>query len=450
MKPARFARRARGALQRRLAPLAAARRDGHGLLAPLRELLALRLGPTRLSSLEYHAMHLCDRQMHPNPEGALYGGLWFKEWVHAQLNNPRWEGMATDKLSMYALFRQLRLPHPEVLALATPQPRRHGDVPVLASREALVDFLRHSRDYPLFCKPVKGSKAAGSHRIERYDAARDELLLAGGERVSPLSFAAGLDDPTGFGVLFQRALSAAPETRPLCGPTIAGCRVIMLLDDDGAKPFKATWKIPVGSNFIDNYWAGRSGNLAGSLDLDSGRVQRVVRGIGRNLSECPRHPDTGAQLPGVQLPRWRETLALLRRAAESFPGFRWQHWDVGLSADGPVLFELNSAGAVDLTQLAEGTGIYDRELREFIARHGRRRPRGGLLFPGRGSDQRRGARGVEPPPLAQSHSVPPISLRGGDPQNTRPDSRPDSQPGTRAKSGSARRDAELAGELSGD
>jgi len=429
MNPARFSRRARAALRRRLTPLVEAYRDGYGLLGPLRELLSLRFGPTRLSSLEYHAMHLCDRSMHPNPEGALYGGMWFKEWIHAQLNNKRWEGMATDKLAMYALFRQLGLPHPEVLALATRLPRHYGDVPVLSNREALIDYLRHSRDYPLFCKPVKGSKATGSHRIERYDAERDELLLAGGERVSPPSFAAGLDDPTGYGVLFQRALLAAPETLPLCGPTIAGCRVVMLLGDDGAKPFKATWKIPVGRNFIDNYWGGYSGNLAGCIDVRSGRVQRVIQGIGRDLRECPRHPDTGAYLPGVQLPQWRETLALLNRAAESFPGFRWQHWDVGLSANGPVLFELNSAGAVDMPQLSAGSGIYNRELREFVARYGRRPRRGGLLFPGRSS---------------------------GD-QHTAPQAAPRAPTAATAPHGAARRntpanapEAKLAGEMSGE
>ena len=80
---------------------------------------------------------------------------------------------------------------------------------------------------------------------------------------------------------------------------------------------------------------------------------------------------------------WPSRIAseLMSRAAECFPGFRWQHWDVGLSAGGPVLFELNSAGNTRVLQVSHGTGIWCDRLRAFLARYGgKTEPTHGSVF----------------------------------------------------------------------
>jgi hypothetical protein len=377
-------RRLGDAIERRWQPMKQVAASGQRSLAgQVRDMLALRLGATRLSTLEYLNMQLANRQLYREPLAGRYGGRWFKEWIHRQLNNIRWEALATDKASAYALFKQHGLPHPEVVAIASRHSRRYGDIPVLDSRTALAGFLRHKAPYPLFCKPIKGSKADGSHRIEAYLADSDELLFDCGRRNAVNDFVASLQDPTGFGTLFQHALLPSEETRPVCGDTISGCRIVVLLHDSGAKVFRAIWKVPTAGNFTDNFCAGKSGNLVASVEPHSGRVQRVIGGSGSALGQRTHHPDTGAELVDFQLPGWAELVETVTRAAEHFPGFRWQHWDVGLSDSGPVLFELNSAGAVDLLQIADGRGIFDEELREFVAEYGQSAKRGGLLFPER-------------------------------------------------------------------
>src|SRR5690606_32326421 len=118
-----------------------------------------------------------------------------------------------------------------------------------------------------------------------------------------------------------------------------------------------------------------------AVDVVTGHVQRALAGKGLGLGIIHHHPDSGFRLTGTRLPQWDDIMSLLKRAAECFPGFRWQHWDVGITDRGPTLYELNSAGNTDIAQIAYGKGIYDDELRDFLRRHGGGRPEAGKVFP---------------------------------------------------------------------
>ena len=61
-------------------------------------------------------------------------------------------------------------------------------------------------------------------------------------------------------------------------------------------------------------------------------------------------------------------IAQMERAALAFPGFRIQHWDVGITSRGPIVYELNTAGNPDIGQLAKGSGFYDDKLKAFMKR----------------------------------------------------------------------------------
>ena len=237
----------------------------------------------------------------------------------------------------HSLLKQSGLPYPRGQAIAWNKTRSYGDVPVYNAPEGLAEFLLSSRAiYPMFCKPVKGSYGYGTARLESHEARSDSVIFSDGSKNELLPFLRDLKDGDGWGFLFQEAVRSHPDMKPICGDAVSGCRVIMLLDDKGAYPYKVVWKIPAGNNHIDNFNAGAFGNLAAALDVRTGRVIRVVSGKGANLQVNLTHPDTGYQLLGTKIPLWDEMMQVLKKAAESFPGFRWQHWDVGLGVDGPV------------------------------------------------------------------------------------------------------------------
>jgi glutathione synthase/RimK-type ligase-like ATP-grasp enzyme len=344
------------------------------------EVAVLKLGPKHIGLKDYLDQAMYSEAIFPDRKFSSLGGWWFKERVHAQLNDIRWEGMVTDKLIMYSLFEQFGLPHPKVRALAWSRARSYGDTINCRDVDSLAAFLRDpARQFPLFLKPVKGSYGRGAARVLGFDSRSDELILADGTRAALLPLLRSLEDD-GWGYLVQDAVMPPVGTRHMCGSGITGCRIVMLLDDDGARPYKAVWKIPVGSNFSDNFSAGKSGNMAAAVDVASGRVIRVVSGAGVRMTVNQPHPETGFRFPGTEVPGWQDMMVLMKKAAESFPGFRWQHWDVGITDKGPVLFELNSAGNTDLVQIAYGEGIHDQQLQSFLTRHANNRPSPGKLF----------------------------------------------------------------------
>lgn len=363
------------ALRRRLQNvLEPARRGYKSPIRQLIEIARLRLSPTRLLADEYYWFGLFDGDLYPGVDQSTFCGSYMKQWLHEQLNSPLWDAVVTDKFVMSRVFKDAGIPHPEIYAIACRFPRNCGPIPVFKSSKELCKFLRQTITYPFFCKPVKGGSAIGCMRVESYNADADRLILADASQVEPEQFVTSLEDPTGWGHVFQEAVVAHPQTKRLCGKAVTGCRVVMLLDDQKAFPLRVTWKVPSIKNHTDNYVKGTAGNLLADIDLDTGVARRVVSGAGVDLCLNPKHPDTGLPILGEPVPAWNELMELMPRAALAFPGFRIQHWDVGLTSRGPVVYELNTSGGY-AGDLATGSGIYDDHMKRFVktfAENGRR------------------------------------------------------------------------------
>jgi hypothetical protein len=68
-----------------------------------------------------------------------------------------------------------------------------------------------------------------------------------------------------------------------------------------------------------------------------------------------RHPDTGAVIPGLEIPFWRECVALACKAhSQAFARFAFLGWDFALTADGPVILETNSGWGALFHQMLDG------------------------------------------------------------------------------------------------
>jgi hypothetical protein len=195
---------------------------------------------------------------------------------------------------------------------------------------------------------------------------RDQLILANGDQINVETFVHSLVSSKG-GQLFQEYLPSHPLIIDICGHFLSSIRMMVLLSDDGPTLIRAIWKIPTGRNMIDNFSHGKSGNLLGQIDVITGRVERVIGGIGPEQVEVSLHPDTGRLIKGLFLPDWRNMVNLCLSAASALPGLRFQHWDIALSRNGPVILEVNARGDLDLAQLAYRTGLNDARLRTYFA-----------------------------------------------------------------------------------
>ncbi|MGQ9426198.1 sugar-transfer associated ATP-grasp domain-containing protein [Gilvimarinus sp. F26214L] len=334
----------------------------------VREILRLRSSEAKLSAAHYFLMNLGNRKLYGDVDLESFGGTTQTIELHRKLNSPHWDAIVTDKLVMSAVFSACGIPQPALYGVACRYRRTMGNVPVYRHKEELADFLRGA-PYPIFCKPIKGGSAKGCLRVESYDGRSDRLQLATGGELSPEQFIEGLVDPEGWGFLFQEALQPHPDTLDICGGAVSGCRAIMLAADEGPRLFRLVWKLPAKGNFVDNFVYGKTGNWIADVDTETGKVRRVVSGAYTRLQINPRLPG-GRDLVGEQIPDWEKLKSVLENAAQAFPGFRFQHWDVGLSSRGPVFYELNTAGSLNIVELAKGRGVLDENFRAFLARYG--------------------------------------------------------------------------------
>ena len=166
------------------------------------------------------------------------------------------------------------------------------------------------------------------------------------------------------GYILQRRIAPHAGVRAVAGNRLATVRAITILTEQGPQLLRALWKIPAGNNVADNYW--RSGNLLATLDLDTGRVIRVVRGTGLALEEVTHHPDTGAELVGIEVPNWSEIVGTALDAASALAEVPLIGWDMAAVEGGALIVEPNFTPDFFMTQLADRSGMLDARFNAFL------------------------------------------------------------------------------------
>ena len=354
----------------------------------LREMIQLRRSTTALSPVEYHKIGLHDLSLYADVDITEVCGSRMRHWLHHTLNNPNWDAVVTDKAIMAMVFRQAGIPHPELYAIYTQYDRACGTTPVVRTRSDLEAFMVNDMPLPAFVKPVKGGSGASCHRIDAVttdtgtgtDTGTETgtetatgnvaLTIDGGTRLGFDDFINQLHDPTGWGFLLQEAMQPHPDTIPIAGDAVTGLRMVVLLGDDGPTLFRTIWKLPASGSITDNYGVGDRGNAAAEIDVDTGTVRTVQWGHRPGANVNDPHPDTGTHIAGITVPGWTDAVDTTLHAARAFPGFRFQHWDLGLTNRGPVVYELNSDGDLFDADFPGSRGTYEPQLREFVATYG--------------------------------------------------------------------------------
>ena len=343
---------------------------GRSPVAQIWEAMALRMGGTGLGTSEYFFYGLFAPNMKAEERRRFVG--WRKQrQIDQTLNAAVWRAVANDKLLFYSTATGFDLPFPRIRAVYSPLGRYLSGVSKLRSTQELVDFCRDPTSFPVFAKPMVGSYGRGAFSMLRYEPGSDSLLLGSGELYTVSEAVAEFTESKRAGYVFQDLVEPHPDTVAICGDKVTSVRVIVLAGPEGPGIFRCVWKIPTGRNMSDNFMHGETGNLLAYVDPESGRVGRVISGVGTGLKEIERHPETGATISGALLPDWTLVRDTCLTAGRCYPGLRFQHWDVALSRSGPQLLEVNVEGSLDLHQLAGGRGVLDEDLVRALARASR-------------------------------------------------------------------------------
>lgn len=356
---------------------AATRASGKSLASQMHDILQLSRGFGGLSPREYYYFGLYDDERFPEEEKQRFVGLGVQSQILWQCSDGQYWGLCCDKLLFAALMGLHRFPLLNTQAVLH-RFRIVQDARPLRSLDDVARFLRDQATFPLFTKPVKGMRSAGSARIDGYDAHRDELLLFPNHRVTVEAYVASIQRYVDDGYLFQDVQHPHERVRAVCGDRLATVRLVMVVGPDGPVPFRAMWKVPTGPNVADNFW--RAGNILCGLDPATGRVTRAISGTGTEQVDVANHPDTGVAIKDFVIPHWDRLLGLCRDASSVLPEITLQGWDICVTNDGPLLVEMNVGGDFTLPQLGHAKGMLDERFKAYLDAHGFRPSRPAWSF----------------------------------------------------------------------
>ena len=280
----------------------------------------------------------------------------------SQLNAP-YSAILHDKLLFGEVFRRHRDVLPETLAYVRRgrvTPRNHGVR--VDSVDAIFDAL--SRRGRLVLKGVRGW--GGSSTIVMEDR-RGELLLAG----SATTRGAARRSIVARGPqILTEYVEQAAYARNVFPDSANSIRIVTMIDDETQKPFLARAVHRFGGRHtrrMDNF---TQGGVAALVDPETGRLQLGIRVLPSGRPEAvERHPDTGAEITGLVVPRWRETVERVLAVARDHPYLPYVGWDVVVTDEGIRILEGNSNSGTDILQV-HGPLLADPRIRRFYERRG--------------------------------------------------------------------------------
>lgn len=319
---------------------------------------AMLVTARRFSHSEIMSMALLD----PAISNEALGRYCSKEevWpIYEMLNPPKSRLILDDKVKFSERCAEHKLPTVPILAKIDKMWIEKEIALALAGSEGakrsevlqqLIDLLPQT----FIAKPSFGFQGKGVLFFRKWQS---RIFLWSGEELSDVAFLNLMGELLGVQhvsiqsefttqyVLFQERLLAHPTLFQITGrDTTQSLRVCTLLRKSGEPVILFVFlKLLAGTNLIDNFQKGKTGNLLAHVDRFSGSVVRVIGtdkvfGLKRGVSA---HIDTNQALLGLKVPYWDAACDLALSAAKAFHGSRAVGWDIALTPDGPLLLEGN-------------------------------------------------------------------------------------------------------------
>jgi hypothetical protein len=154
--------------------------------------------------------------------------------------------------------------------------------------------------------------------------------------------------------LVEEFLVQHPELSRLSPSAVNTVRIITQLDERGdVNILGCRLRISVNSP-VDNMAAG---NIAATINEENGRLEGPAVYSDITKPQLANHPITKERIAGFQIPFWKETLEMVKKAALLHPQNKSIGWDVVVTEIGPGLIEGNHDWCKLLWQLPVKLGL---------------------------------------------------------------------------------------------
>ncbi len=141
-------------------------------------------------------------------------------------------------------------------------------------------------------------------------------------------------------------------------------RVTTIRYDDKVDVIFSYLRMGKGASVIDNASAG---GVFGVVNIETGKIYAACDRLGNTFE---KHPDSGINLIGFEIPRWNEVKEFVKKAAQVLPKVRYVGWDVAVTPTGCVLIEGNDKGRWSF-QIPKQEGFRD-EMNAILKRLGKK------------------------------------------------------------------------------
>lgn len=339
------------------------------------------LATSAITAEDYYRLGLYRREMSTDEKMAFIGKFANYRYYDF-INPPQYDILGLDKVLMHRLAATLSIRMPEVLATTGPL-----DAPgygrMLDTPEKAREFLALPESEDLFLKPVTGSLGADALSLGARVPGNDAWVSLPSKAVISIDdVLRWISTPSGkLGrFLIQRRVRPHPEMHAIVPNVLTTIRFGTLTRN--GVPSIISCSLRFGSGNLPTDASAEPYSLSAAIDLNTGTLGKAVELV----AGCPQvrqdHPITRKQVSGLVIPDWHVYMASALEAARKVAFIPWLAWDVGVTADGPVITEFNTRARWTGTQRTEDKGLLSGEIGAALLPH-RGMGRCGLLFPAR-------------------------------------------------------------------
>lgn len=196
------------------------------------------------------------------------------------------------------------------------------------------DFIAFAKSHPVvFCKPCDGFGGIGIDKL--VTAEIDDLGKKYDELMANEQY------------LIDEAIRQHETMNLLCPSCVNTIRMVTIVYEGKPHLIYSIVRMGMGDSVVDN---ATSGGMYTKVD-DTGKLNFPCFCDKTGLTYT-RHPMTGFDIIGFQIPQYQQAIDLVLKATMVEPRLGYVGWDVAISENGPVLTEGNTIPGYDMPQSA--------------------------------------------------------------------------------------------------
>ncbi len=152
-----------------------------------------------------------------------------------------------------------------------------------------------------------------------------------------------------FGVV-EELITQHENLNKISPNSVNSYRIVTIVINNKPMCVYAVFKMGTGTHFVDN---SSNGGIFAPIDLNTGKINNIA--LSEHGEIFKKHPNTGIEIVGYQLPFVKEAIDLCYEATKEIKEIKFAGWDIAITPTGPVIVEGNDYPSYDFWQLPAQT-----------------------------------------------------------------------------------------------